>query len=150
MMYGRAPDLIDAEHLSLAMNAIDKFHDHNQDESSVPLMTFWTQVYNETTKTWDSTPDNLRYLIIDFDKNLLVIEDILKALGIKNIAELIDKLRTSSSAFKDVFQIPPDFDDTYLNIGLGVQLKLFQNKYPSIYSQWVKSNSNIKKLIDLK
>ncbi|CAF1236922.1 unnamed protein product [Adineta steineri] len=148
-MYGRAPLTIDNEHLSIAIDAIEKFHDHNQNESSVPLMTFWSQVYNQTTDTWQSAPDNLRYLITDFDKNLEVIEVILKALGIKNIAELIDKLRTSSAQFKDVFEIPPDFDDTYLNIGLGVQLKLLQDKYPSIYSRWLQTNSNMKKLIDL-
>ncbi|UJR38379.1 hypothetical protein I4U23_031049 [Adineta vaga] len=148
-MYGRAPQTIDTEHLSLSIDAIEKFHDHNQNESSVPLMTFWPQTYNETTNTWESTPDNLRYLIMDLDRNLLIIEDILKVLGIKNIAELIDKIRTGSASFKDVFEIPPDFDDTYLNIGLGVQLKLLQDKYPSLYSRWSQTNSNMKKLIDL-
>jgi hypothetical protein len=148
-MYGRAPEIIDTEHLSLAIDAIETFHDHNQNESSVPLMTFWSQTYNQTTNVWESTPDNLRYLINDLDNNLKIIEDLLKALGIKNIAELIDKLRTISSSFEDAFEIPPDFDDTYLNIGLGVQLKILQNKYPSIYSRWLQTNSNMKKLIDL-
>ncbi|CAF1464669.1 unnamed protein product [Adineta ricciae] len=148
-MYGRAPQTIDTEHLSLAFDAIEKFHDHNQNESAVPLMTFWSQIYNATTNTWESAPDNLRYLITDLDKNLLIIEDILKTLGVKNIAQLIDKLRTSSASFKDVFEIPPDFDDTYLNIGFGVQLKLLQDKYPSLFPRWVQTNSNMKKLIDL-
>ncbi|CAF0987485.1 unnamed protein product [Rotaria sordida] len=148
-MYGRAPKIIDTERLSLAIDAIETFHDHNQNESSVPLMTFWSQIYNQTTNTWQSAPDNLRYLITDFDDSLQLIEDILKLLGIKNIAQLIDKIRTSSAAFKDVFQIPPDFDDTYLNIGLGVQLKLLQDKYPSLYLRWLQTNSNMKKLIDL-
>ena len=148
-MYGRAPQTIDVERLSLAIDAIETFHDRNQNESSVPLMTFWSQTYNQTTDTWESTPDNLRFLIIDFDNNLQIIEDVLKALGIKNFAALIDKLRTSSSSSKDDFEIPPDFDDTYLNIGLGVQLKLLQNKYPSLYSRWLKANSNMRKLVDL-
>jgi len=148
-MYGRVPQTIDTEHLSLAVDAIETFHDQNQNDSSCPLMTFWSQVFNQTTKTWESTPDNLRYLINDLDKNLLVIEDILKALGVKNIPKLIDKVRELSLSVEQAFQIPPDFDDTYLNIGLGVQLKLLQNKYPSIYSKWLKTNSNMKKLIDL-
>jgi hypothetical protein len=148
-MYGRAPQTIDAKQLSLAVDAIETFHDHNQNESSVPLMTFWSQIYNKTTNTWKSTPDNLRYLIDDLDNNLLIIEDILKKLGIKNIAQFIDKLRTESAFIENAFEIPPDFDDTYLNIGLGVQLKLLQDKYPSLFSQWTKTNSNMKKLIDL-
>ena len=149
MMYGRAPETIDTKHLSLAIDAIEKFHDHNQKESSVPLMTFWAQIYNKTTDKWESAPDNLRYLMEDLDQSLLVIEDILKILKIENIAELINKLRELASSTIDVFEIPPDFDDTYLNIGLGVQLKLLQDKYPSIYPQWVQTNSNMKKLIDL-
>lgn len=148
-MYGRAPQTIDTEHLSLAVDAIETFHDHNQNESSVPLMTFWVQKYNQTTNTWVSTPDNLHNLINGFDDNLKVLEDALKALGIKNIAQLIDKIRTSSASIAGAFQIPPDFDDTYLNIGLGVQLKLLQDKYPSLYLRWSQTNSNMKKLIDL-
>ncbi|CAF3136524.1 unnamed protein product [Rotaria socialis] len=148
-MYGRAPKTIDNEHLSLAVDAIETFHDHNQNESSVPLMTFWSQTYNQTTNAWESTPDNLRDLITDLNDNLERLEDILKALGIKNIAQLIDKIRSISEGLKNAFEIPPDFDDTYLNIGLGVQLKLLQDKYPSLYFRWLQTNSNMKKLIDL-
>lgn len=148
-MYGKSPQTIDTEHLSLAIDAIETFHDHNQNDSTVPLMTFWSQIYNQTTNTWQSAPDNLRYLFQDFDKSLVIIEDILKALGIKNIAKLIDKLITGSESFEQAFFIPPDFDDTYLNIGLGVQLKLLQDKYPFIYLRWLQTNSNMKKLIDL-
>lgn len=148
-MFGRAPRTIDTEHLSLAIDAIETFHDRNQVEVSVPLMTFWSQTFNESTGTWDSSPDNLKDLIVDFDNNLEKIEKLLKALGVKKVALLIDKLRTLTSGLKDVFEIPPDFDDTYLNIGLGVQLKQLQAQYPSVYSRWVESNSNIKALIEL-
>jgi hypothetical protein len=148
-MYGRAPQTIDTEHLSLAIDAIETFHDHNLNDSTVPLMTFWSQIYNETTKTWRSIPDNLHYLIADFDKNLEVIEKLLKALGIKDIAKLIDKIVSVSGSVEDAFDIPPDFDDTYLNIGLGVQFKLLQEKYPSLYSRWLQTNSNMKKLVEL-
>jgi hypothetical protein len=148
-MYGNAPQTIDTEHLSLAIDAINTFHDHNQNDSTVPLMTFWSQVYNKTTNVWQSTPDNLRYLFMDVDKNLEIIEKLLEALGIKNVAKLIEKLITTSESFEEAFEIPADFDDTYLNIGLGVQLKLLQDKYPSIYPRWEQINSNMKKLIDL-
>ena len=91
------------------------------------------------------------FTILDaiFPQLITSIEDILKFLGIKNIAALIDKLLTTSLQYKDVFQIPPDFDDTYLNIGLGVQLKLLQDKYPSLYSRWLQTNSNMKALTEL-
>ena len=148
-MFGRAPRTIDTEHLSLAIDAIETFHDQNQNDSTVPLMTFWSQTYNATDGTWDSTPDNLRFLLGDLDKNLEIIEDLLKKLGIKNVAQLIDKLRAGAEGIENVFQIPADFDDTYLNIGIGAQLKLLQDQYPSLYSRWVQSNSNMKKLVEL-
>lgn len=148
-MYGNAPQTIDTEHLSLAIDAIETFHDHNQNDSTVPLMTFWSQQYNQTTNTWQSAPDNLHYLFNDLDKNLIIIEKILKTLGIKNIARLIDKIISTSISFEQTFKIPPDFDDTYLNIGLGVLFKLLQDKYPSIYLRWIQTNSNMKKLVDL-
>jgi hypothetical protein len=148
-MYGNAPETIDGEHLLLALDAINKFHDHNLNDSTAPLMTFWSQVYNKSTNIWQSTPDNLRYLFMDVDKNLEIIEKLFEILGIKNVAKLIEKLIESSQSFADVFEIPSDFDDTYLNIGLGVQLKLLQNKYPSIYQRWAEINSNMKILVDL-
>ena len=148
-MYGRAPRTIDAQHLSLAVDSIETFHDHNQNQSAVPLMTFWSQIFNRTTKTWESMPDNLHYLIQDVDGNLEIIEKILKTLGIKNIAQFLDKVLETLERFNEAFEIPPDFDDTYLNIGLGAQLKLLQNQYPSIYQRWTQNNSNMQALADL-
>lgn len=148
-MYGRAPRTIDAQYLSLAVDSIETFHDHNQNQSAVPLMTFWSQIFNRTTKTWESMPDNLHYLIQDVDGNLEIIEKILKTLGIKNIAQFLDKVLETLERFNEAFEIPPDFDDTYLNIGLGAQLKLLQNQYPSIYQRWTQNNSNMQALADL-
>ena len=112
-------------------------------------MAFWAQVYNKMTSTWVSTPDNLRYLITDFDKNLIIIRNILKALGIENVEKLIERIIKISLSLEDAFKIPPDFDDSYMNIGLDVQLKLLQDKYPSAYSRWAQTNSNMKKLVEL-
>ena len=148
-MYGRAPQTISAERLSLAVDAIETFHDHNQNESSVPLMTFWSQVFNQSTNTWQSTPSNLRYFVDGLEDNLEKIASTLRFLGVKKVAELIEKLRAIGGGLSGAFEIPPDFDDTYLNIGLGVQLKLLQDKYPSIYQRWLETNSNMKKLIEL-
>ena len=148
-MFGRAPRTIDTEHLSLAIDAIDKFHDHNLNESNVPLMTFWEQMYNNSTHVWASTPDNLHFFLKDIDHNLLIVEKVLKDLGIKNVEILIDKIVNYTLSMDAAFEIPPDFDDTYLNVGLGVQLKLVQDKYPSVYSRWAQTNSNMKKLVEL-
>ena len=148
-MYGRAPQTISAERLSLAVDAIETFHDHNQNESSVPLMTFWSQVYNQSTSTWQSRPSNLWYFVDGLEDNLEKVAKAFEFIGIKKVAELIEKVRSVAKGLAGAFQIPPDFDDTYLNIGLGVQLKLLQDKYPSMYQRWLETNSNVKKLIEL-
>ena len=36
-----------------------------------------------------------------------------------------------------------------MNIGLGAQLKLLQDKYPTVYPRWAQTNSNMKKLVEL-
>ena len=112
-------------------------------------MTFWSQIYNKTSNTWQSTPDNLRFLIDDFDNNLLILENLLNKLGIKNVAQFIEKVRLTGEGLEGAFEIPADFDDTYLNIGLGAQLKLVQDKYPSVFNRWTQTNLNMKKLVEL-
>jgi len=43
--------------------------------------------------------------------------------------------------FLRAFHIPPDFDDTFINIGLGSLLK--ESNEPSLYNEWAKTNSNV-------
>ncbi|CAF0992576.1 unnamed protein product [Didymodactylos carnosus] len=144
-MYGNTPLTIDAERLSLTLDTIAAFHNHNDAENNCN-MQFWSQMYNETTKTWISTPINVRSLIVNLDGNLSELERLLKLIGLENAAQLIDIILVQSKTFLDAFEIPADFDDTYLNIGLGATLKMIQNQYPSAYKQWLSSNKNFKKL----
>ena len=89
--HGKAPKP-DAEMTSLAMNAIGEFHSKNFPTGS-PIMTFWPQTYNTTTKTWKSTPANILGLIDQFNKSSSFINWIAKILekipGIGDIARLL-------------------------------------------------------------
>jgi hypothetical protein len=45
--------------------------------------------------------------------------------------------------FTLAFRIPPDFDDTFVNIGLGSLLSLFREDFPDGFQTWTKQNSNL-------
>lgn len=45
--------------------------------------------------------------------------------------------------YKHVFQIPPDFDDTSVNLGLGSLLKDFITDFSSSAALWQSRNSNL-------
>ena len=41
------------------------------------------------------------------------------------------------------FHIPADFDDTFVNIGLGSLLKEKSRSFPKSFSTWSERNSNL-------
>ena len=45
--------------------------------------------------------------------------------------------------FALAFRIPPDFDDTFVNIGLGSLLFMFRVDFPAGFQTWMKQNSNL-------
>lgn len=46
------------------------------------------------------------------------------------------------------FMIPPDFDDTFVNIGLGSLLAEMKDEYPEAHAQWKSQNTNITSVYD--
>ena len=44
--------------------------------------------------------------------------------------------------FAAAFHIPPDFDDTFVNIGLG-SLLASDGRFPAAAEQWQRQNKNI-------
>ena len=54
----------------------------------------------------------------------------------------------SRDGFKHVFMIPPDFDDTFVNLGLGALLAEIKQDYPASYDQWMSQNTNITSVYD--
>ena len=47
------------------------------------------------------------------------------------------------SIFIPAFRIPPDFDDTFVNMGLGGLLMQFSNAFSEGLSTWRKHNANL-------
>lgn len=81
-----------AEHINLAVQATKRFVDKNV-KYNTSTMTFWPQVYNESVKHWQSTPENLLDLfsIVKKEPNKL-IEKLLDILDLKQIEEIMKRL----------------------------------------------------------
>ena len=50
--------------------------------------------------------------------------------------------------FAAAFHIPPDFDDTFVNIGVGSLLSQFKKDFPAQHDTWTQQNANLKSVFD--
>jgi len=44
--------------------------------------------------------------------------------------------------------IPPDFDDTFVNLGLGSLLAEMKEQFPGAHAQWQSQNTNVTSVFD--
>lgn len=54
-----------------------------------------------------------------------------------------------SVSLTKAFYIPKDFDDTFINIGLGNLLKDVYNSNSSLYKKWLSNNQNLQGVLDV-
>ena len=52
------------------------------------------------------------------------------------------------SGYLHAFMIPPDFDDTFVNIGLGALLSEMKEDFPDTHAQWMSQNTNLTSVYD--
>ena len=46
------------------------------------------------------------------------------------------------------FVIPPDFDDAFVNLGLGALLSETKQDFPASHAQWMSQNTNVTSVFD--
>jgi len=152
-IYGKGAPFFDPSHLQLALDAINTYSDKNQNQTSIK--TFWPQTFNRTTDTWYQEPVNIHNVIAIVRDYILdrfpfrTLEKLLKLIGLDVLAGLLERARTSTDTILDAFNIPSDFDDTYLNLGLGAALKRLQGTYGTAYASWLANNENSKELVEV-
>lgn len=145
--YGRTPKP-DPAQLELSLEAIAKFADKNANYTN-SLMNFWPQNYNETLKIWQCTPKNLvTFFQFADDIPLETIEKILEKMGLKKLEGLIKFYTLMRRGIIGVFHIPPDFDDTFVNLGLGALLTDMQTDFPKQQNVWHVNNRNISSVLN--
>lgn len=90
-LYGAAPRPTDPQ-LTLALEAIAQYHDKNRAYNN-SVMAFWPQVYNASTRMWESTPTNLIRAFDVFDVvPPKVVEEILKLLGLTKLEKFLESM----------------------------------------------------------
>ncbi|XP_041377849.1 uncharacterized protein LOC121390166 isoform X2 [Gigantopelta aegis] len=146
-LYGDGPKP-SSKQIVLALDSISSYHDKNRHYNS-SIMNFWQQRYNESVDFWQSSPDNL-YHVLDIIRSLPIkdIEKLLDWLGLKDVEKFVDKLYNMVYSAGSAFQIPPDFDDSFLNLGLGSLLLEMKADFPTELSLWKESNTNVTSVFD--
>lgn len=76
------------EELSLALDAIQSYHDRNQQEGS-SILVFWPQKFNETTGVWVCDSTNIGAVAADEKVLSDVLAWLLSDLGLKNDSEYV-------------------------------------------------------------
>ncbi|KAK3104440.1 hypothetical protein FSP39_002073 [Pinctada imbricata] len=141
--YGNAPKPSE-DQIMMSLEYMHKnYHNKNLNYTN-SIMAFWPQLYDEGYQTYVSTPVNLLAMfnstyLIDWDT---VYQELDKA-GLKEIASTIQRLLERREGYARVFHIPPDFDDTSVNLGLGSLLKDLITEFPQSSVLWQSKNSNL-------
>eukprot|EP00058_Branchiostoma_floridae_P009045 XP_002594533.1 hypothetical protein BRAFLDRAFT_87756 [Branchiostoma floridae] len=143
--YGTAP-APDPNRLQLAVDAINTFHSKNLPGEAA--MDFWPQVYNKTSGVWVQSPENLLQVIQlsenDFPWN--TIKTILLDLGLHDLWNDVVTMQELMKDVSNAYRIPPDFDDSSLNLGLGTQLLQLKDSFPLAYQSWASNNTDLQSL----
>ncbi|KAK3602716.1 hypothetical protein CHS0354_017158 [Potamilus streckersoni] len=140
--FGNGPKPAEEQIVS-AVASLKDYQDKNLNYTN-SLMTFWPQHYNSTSNTWVSYPDNLHnFFELVGDFNWTRVEEILKDLGFSDVALIMQRLLAIRTMYLDAFLLPPDFDDTFVNLGVGSLLSSLADELPQSYQQWRSQNTNI-------
>ncbi|KAH3781364.1 hypothetical protein DPMN_159191 [Dreissena polymorpha] len=145
--YGNGPKPTE-EAMTAAVRSIAEYHDKNVNYSN-SLMTFWPQKYNATFKAWSSYPYNLHHFFdIAASTNFSAFEQFLDKIGLHDIEVIMARLLASVNGYLHAFMIPPDFDDTFVNLGLGSLLAEMKDEFPETHAQWQSQNTNVTSVFD--
>ncbi|KAK3583466.1 hypothetical protein CHS0354_025598 [Potamilus streckersoni] len=145
--YGNCPKP-SKEQIGLSVNAISEYHNRNPNNGET-IMTFWPQVFNTSVKAWQSVPGNLNSLL-NLSKYFpgKAMEEILKLLHLDEMEKALEELLRYSDEFLLAFHIPPDFDDTFVNLGVGALLGFNIADFNDEWNMWYSRNRNMSAVFD--
>jgi hypothetical protein len=150
-IYGKGAPELDKDRLQLALESIGTYNNKNDENFAKSIIrTFWPQVYNETFKDWHQQPINIRNVALNINK--IPWDEIIKILKIikqEKLIKVVEMIKEVGHEAIIAFCIPPDFDDTYLNLGMGASLYKLRSKYSRAYENWLANNTNVEHLVDV-
>ncbi|KAL4512370.1 hypothetical protein ABPG72_005372 [Tetrahymena utriculariae] len=125
------------EEFEWTIDAILEFRDKNK-EQGIPVYSFWSQKL--INGTWGAAPSNLEHVAQLAASFPPWLKKWLDAIGYSYISH--------ASEMSKVFRVPPDADDSSVNIALGQKLKQFES-LTKIEQKWNKMNFNISAYYEL-
>ncbi|XP_076465682.1 uncharacterized protein LOC143297295 [Babylonia areolata] len=131
-----------------SLDAIGAHHDRNVAYNS-SVMSFWPLAWDSNSSMWVNTPANLLHALDVFSQLPWdAIDKELEKLGWKELEEFLKRIVKSKAGYERVFKISPDFDDTFVNLGLGALLKDMGDSVPEPLARWTLHNSNLTSVLD--
>lgn len=140
--YGKAPKPSD-EQIEWSVDAISDHNNKNLNYTN-SIMAFWPQLYNENVQYWQSTPINLLSMFNETAFiNWTAIYPAMEKLGLGDVVKIMQNLLGRRDGYRHVFQIPPDFDDTSVNLGMGSLIRDMALEFPQSNAKWQIKHSNL-------
>ncbi|KAL5014190.1 hypothetical protein ScPMuIL_008460 [Solemya velum] len=144
--YGKGPKP-NGNQLNLALGDIVKHRDMNRAYDN-SIMNFWPQMKNKTANYWQNTPVNLLEIFkLTEYLPMKIVEKILTLMGLQDVGKILESLVKERGVFEAAFHIPADFDDSFVNLGLGALLQDLRNEFSDSAKLWQNNNKNISSVI---
>ncbi|KAK3098312.1 hypothetical protein FSP39_018295 [Pinctada imbricata] len=136
------------EQIFMSVEAMSQYYNKNVNYTN-SIQNFWPQAYNSSLRAWQSTPQNLLDLFdlsygVPWDTFFRILED----LGQQELVKTLKSLLADRDLFRNAFMIPPDFDDTFVNLGIGSLLQEVSSDFPQSSKLWKEKNSNLTSVFD--
>jgi hypothetical protein len=129
------------------LEALLSFRDKNY-SPKIPVYTFWREIFSQEKGIWSQYSGNMNKvvdLLPTFSNGFLKT---LNMLGLKSLSDIFKTYNGLREGFLHAYRIPPDTDDTSVNLGLTARLNNFPN-LRNITENWTDSNSNFTELFDI-
>ena len=135
-----------------ALEAIATHRDKNSLGSPVPVYSFWNQVPVNTTDSnstsafdgtqYRASPPNIEIPLAEATSGLAFIKKGLAKFHLDQtkLGKIISTVVSFTSTFGRVFNIPPDSDDTGVNLALGAQLNSYPHLFANVSKFWNDNN----------
>jgi len=125
--------------ISIALEGLSQFRDKNYAEN-IPIYNFWKQ--ENVNGTWAQAPETMLNLIKSAPHIPSSFIKFLKKINLGNLAGFLETFEGMTQIFMYAFRIPPDVDDSSVNMALTGMLYKMQNI--SIFNSQYYSNEQIK------
>ncbi|KAL5016712.1 hypothetical protein ScPMuIL_006301 [Solemya velum] len=132
------------QQMKTSLEAISEFYNKNYNFKN-SIVTFWTQTFNTNTGVWVSTPENGVHFFNQASYiPLSGIGALLDDLGLDEAADGLLGLSSVRERYGSLlFDVPADFDCTFMNIGMGSLLVDMSTEFPESSSFWTNRYDNL-------